>query len=110
MTEPPLAGSWQCIVSNPPYVRETEKALMHANVLQYEPAAALFVPDADALRFYEALGRHAAVALSADGVLWAEINEALAAELVALYRGMGFTSVDILNDFRDKPRFVRARR
>lgn len=109
LADAPPAGPWHVIVSNPPYVRESEKALMRGNVLCYEPASALFVPDADPLRFYEALGRIARETLADDGVLWAEINEALSDGLTALYRDMGFQTVDILRDFRDKPRFVRAR-
>ncbi|MDE7150099.1 MAG: peptide chain release factor N(5)-glutamine methyltransferase [Bacteroidales bacterium] len=110
LADAPLAGPWHVIVSNPPYVRESEKALMRGNVLHYEPASALFVPDADPLRFYETLGRIARNTLAEDGVLWAEINEALPDELTALYRGLGFSAVEIRRDFRDKPRFVRVRR
>ena len=110
LAETPLPGPWDIIVSNPPYMRESEKALMHENVLQHEPASALFVPDDDALRFYEALGRGALAGLTENGVLWAEINEALPDALTTLYRGLGFATVEIHKDFRDKPRFVRVRR
>ena len=110
LSDAPLQGPWQLIISNPPYVMESEKALMRPNVLQYEPALALFVPDHDALRFYETLGRAALATLVADGVLWAEINEAQADALTALYRQMGFSSVEIHRDFRDRPRFVRVQK
>lgn len=110
LAEAPLPGPWNILVSNPPYVRESEKALMRDNVLNYEPASALFVPDDDALRFYAALGRIAREVLADGGVLWAEINEALPDELTALYRRQGFSSIDIREDFRGKPRFVRVRR
>ena len=110
LADTPPAGPWHVLVSNPPYVRESEKALMRDNVLRYEPASALFVPDTDPLRFYGALGRIARETLAEDGVLWAEINEALPDELTALYRGLGFSTVEIMRDFRDKPRFVRVRR
>lgn len=110
LSDVPLQGPWQLIISNPPYVMESEKALMRPNVLQYEPAPALFVPDHDALRFYEALGRAALATLAADGVLWAEINESQADALTALYRQMGFSSVEIHRDFRDRPRFVRVQK
>lgn len=110
LTDAPLAGPWHVLVSNPPYVRESEKALMRGNVLHYEPASALFVPDADPLRFYGALGRIARDTLAEDGVLWAEINEAMGNELTVLYRDLGFSTVEIYRDFRDKARFVRVRR
>lgn len=110
LADTPLPGPWDVIVSNPPYVRESEKALMRDNVLQYEPASALFVPDDDSLRFYAALGRIAREALADGGVLWAEINEALPKEVRALYRHQGFSAIDIREDFRGKPRFVRVRR
>lgn len=110
LSDAPVQGPWQLIISNPPYVMESEKALMRPNVLQYEPALALFVPDHDALRFYEALGRAALATLAADGVLWAEINEAQADALSALYHRMGFSSVEIHRDFRDRPRFVRVQK
>ncbi len=110
LTDAPLKGPWQLIVSNPPYVTESEKALMRPNVLQYEPALALFVPDGDALRFYEALGRAALATLAHGGVLWAEINESQADALTSLYHRMGFSSVEIHRDFRNRPRFARVQK
>lgn len=110
LADAPLSGPWHVLVSNPPYVRESEKALMRGNVLRYEPASALFVPDDDPLRFYGTLGRIARETLAEGGVLWAEINEALSDELTALYRGLGFSTVEIRRDFRDKVRFVHVRR
>lgn len=109
LADTPLPGPWDVIVSNPPYVRESEKALMRDNVLHYEPASALFVPDDDALRFYAALGCIARTELADGGVLWAEINEALPEEVMGLYRRQGFSSIDIREDFRGRPRFVRVR-
>ena len=100
-------GRYGMIVSNPPYVRESERAMMAANVLDYDPAMALFVPDDDPLRFYRAIGAFAAGHLAPQGLLALEINEALAAETCALLQSQGF-STEVHEDFRGKPRMVTA--
>lgn len=102
-----LNGRFGLIVSNPPYVRESERAAMAANVLDYDPAMALFVPDDDPLRFYRAIGAFAAGHLAPQGLLALEINEALAAETCALLQSQGF-STEVREDFRGKPRMVTA--
>ena len=102
-----LNGRYGLIVSNPPYVRESERAMMAANVLDYDPAMALFVPDDDPLRFYRAIGAFAAGHLAPQGLLALEINEALAAETCALLQSQGF-STEVHEDFRGKPRMVTA--
>ena len=83
----PPAGlpKFDLIVSNPPYVRESERALMRPNVLDYEPAEALFVPDDDPLRFYAAIRRWAGTLLAPGGEIWLEINESLGPETAALF-------------------------
>ena len=83
----PPAGlpKFDLIVSNPPYVRESERAAMRPNVLDYEPAEALFVPDDDPLRFYAAIRRWADTLLAPGGEIWLEINEALGPETAALF-------------------------
>ena len=103
----PPAGlpQFDVIVSNPPYVRESEKAAMRDNVLKWEPALALFVPDDDPLMFYRALAVWADALLKPRGVLWMEVNEALAHETAALFPG-----AEVIKDFNDKDRFVRVRR
>ncbi len=95
------------IVSNPPYVLERERAQMRPNVLDWEPAEALFVPDDDPLRFYRALARWAQRFLRPDGAGLVEINETLGAETAAVFRDAGFKNVQILLDFARKDRFVR---
>ena len=100
-------GRYGLIVSNPPYVRESERAMMAANVLDYDPAMALFVPDDAPLRFYRAIGAFAAGHLAPQGLLALEINEALAAETCALLQSQGF-STEVHEDFRGKPRMVTA--
>ena len=99
-------GPFDLIVSNPPYVRESERALMRPNVLEHEPPMALFVPDDDPLRFYRAIARWAQRFLRPGGVGIVEINEALGEETAAVYRDAGFENVKILPDFYKKTRFV----
>lgn len=100
-------GSYGLIVSNPPYVMEKERAQMQPNVLDYDPALALFVPDDDPLRFYKAIAAIAKEHLATDGLLVVEINEDLAEETAALFRACGF-SPTIHDDFRGKHRWIAA--
>ncbi len=97
------------IVSNPPYVRLSERAAMQRNVLDYEPGLALFVPDDDPLRFYRAIAALAEHRLAPDGLLAIEINEALADDTCALLRQHGFNP-QVHKDFRDRNRFITATR
>jgi release factor glutamine methyltransferase len=96
------------LVSNPPYVRASERAAMRENVLAWEPATALFVPDADPLLFYKRLAELARVLLRPGGAVYLEINEALGAETAALFPVGAFEGVQVLDDFFGRPRFVRA--
>lgn len=92
------------VVSNPPYIRESEKAAMERNVLDYEPSLALFVPDENPLLFYRQILTLAKPQLSSDGAIWFEINEAMAEAMTDLCHIMGFTSV-IKDDYKEKRRF-----
>lgn len=98
-------GKFDLIVSNPPYVRNSEKAQMHGNVLEYEPHIALFVDDDDPLRFYRYIAEIARGFLSPDGLLMVEINEAFGPETMKLFSGSGFEE-SLLKDFNGKDRFV----
>ncbi len=100
-------GPFDLIVSNPPYVLERERALMRPNVLDWEPALALFVPDDDPLLFYRAVARWAQRFLRPGGVGLVEINEALGPETADVFREAGFKNVQNLPDFYKKMRFVR---
>ena len=100
-------STYQLIISNPPYVREGEKASMQRNVLDYDPAMALFVSDEDPLRFYEAIARIATQSLAPQGLMVVEINESLADETSALLREHGFCST-VHDDFRGRPRWISA--
>ena len=103
-------GTLDVLVSNPPYVRESERAGMRENVLAWEPATALFVPDEDPLLFYRRLAEIGAQLLAADGVAYLEINEALGAETAELFAAQGFAEVRVVADMFGKPRVVRAAR
>ncbi|MCI1188593.1 peptide chain release factor N(5)-glutamine methyltransferase [Hymenobacter sp. DH14] len=103
-------GALDVLVSNPPYVRESERAEMRENVLAWEPATALFVPDEDPLLFYRRLAEIGAQLLAADGVAYLEINEALGAETAALFTAQGFADVRVVADMFGRPRMVRAAR
>lgn len=104
------AFCFDIVVSNPPYVTESEKEFMKRNVLDYEPHIALFVPDADPLRFYRAIALQSVRTLIHHGWLWFEINEAFGSDVVNLLKSIGFVHVELINDFRGKPRFVKAQK
>ena len=99
-------GNFDIFLSNPPYVRESEKALMSRNVLDWEPGLALFVPDGDPLRFYRAEAALAARLLSPGGFGLVEINEAYGREVAGLFRDAGFRDPEVLKDLSGRDRFV----
>ena len=96
------------VVSNPPYVCDSERAAMEANVLDWEPETALFVSDDDPLRFYRHILALAKNQLNPNGQIWFEINERMGEEMLSLCREMGFPEAEILEDFAGKPRVCRA--
>ncbi|MTK53707.1 peptide chain release factor N(5)-glutamine methyltransferase [Paludibacter sp.] len=96
------------IVSNPPYVLENEKSAMQSNVLDFEPSMALFVPDANPLLFYEAIGKIALSRLKSEGSLYVEINRDKGKETVELFRQMGFGFVELRTDLFGNARMVKA--
>jgi release factor glutamine methyltransferase len=103
-----LNQSVDLVVSNPPYVCSSERAAMEANVLDWEPENALFVPDDDPLLFYRQILRLAKNQLTPDGQVWFEINERMGEAMEGACHEMGFTEAEILEDFAGKPRFCRA--
>ncbi|MBT2558806.1 peptide chain release factor N(5)-glutamine methyltransferase [Hymenobacter sp. ISL-91] len=105
---PQLPAPLNVLVSNPPYVLENERPLMRPNVLTYEPATALFVPDHNPLLFYRRIAQLGQELLAAGGVLYFEINEQFATETEALLRGLGYTAVESYEDIFGRPRLVRA--
>ncbi len=105
---PALPPDLHLIVSNPPYVREAEKAAMQPNVLRYEPPLALFVPDEEPLRFYAAIASQARHSLRAGGHVHFEINEALGDEARTCLEDAGFEGVQIGHDLSGKARFAHG--
>jgi len=96
------------IVSNPPYVRNSEKQQMQKNVLNYEPALALFVPDEDPLKFYLAISEFSLNHLKPGGSLYLEINEAIATETAHLLESVRFSEIVIKKDIHDRDRMIKA--
>jgi len=103
-------GDFDIIVSNPPYVKQSEESTMNKNVLDHEPNLALFVPDGNALIFYEAIATFAQEHLSKNGIIYLEINEALGQPVSELYKRAGFTDVQVKKDMQGKDRMVRVKK
>lgn len=97
------------IVSNPPYVPESDRAAMHPNVRDHEPAVALFVPDDDRIRFYRAIAQAGRQMLAPGGRLWFEIYEHAADEVARMLGDERYTDITVLRDLFDKPRMVCSR-
>ena len=104
------ADTWDFIVSNPPYVLDQEKNEMSSNVLDFEPHVALFVPDHEPLKFYQALGDFAWSRLNPGGWLAVEINRAYGLETEKLFRQIGFSTTELHQDFHGNDRFVLAQK
>ena len=105
-----LKNKYDVMVSNPPYVRQLEKKAMNANVLDYEPGLALFVPNEDPLLFYRKIARLAMVSLQTRGWLYFEINEYLSKEMDFLLKDIGFANIEIKKDFREVPRMIKCQK
>jgi release factor glutamine methyltransferase len=99
--------TFDVIVSNPPYVPEKDKATMQPNVLNYEPAVALFVPDNDSLIFYKAIAQFGKSHLLAGGAIYLEIHENLGSNMCDLFNKMGYKTI-IKKDMQGKDRMVKA--
>jgi release factor glutamine methyltransferase len=95
------------IVSNPPYIPETDKEEMRLNVLNYEPGTALFVPDSDVLVFYKAIADFGKKHLNRNGVIYAEINESLGEATASMFQLNGY-NVEIKKDIQGKDRMIKA--
>lgn len=99
-------NNYDIIVSNPPYVRESEKTQMHENVLNYEPQTALFVDDSDPLIFYRKIAEFAKAYLNDRGHLFFEINENLDKEMHDMLNGLGFREIELKSDINGKKRMI----
>ena len=103
-----MEEKYDIIVSNPPYVRESEKAAMNNNVLKYEPEIALFVTDEDPLIFYRHIASLASRSLKTNGMLYFEINQYLGAALCKILEELGFKDIELRKDMYGADRMIRA--
>ena len=103
-------GEFDIIVSNPPYIPQSDIVDMRKNVVDFEPHTALFVPDDDILKFYRATAENALRMLRADGSLWFEIYERAGAAICAMLSEKGFSYNEIIEDANAKPRMIWSRR
>lgn len=107
----PLADSeFDAIISNPPYVLDSERAEMDSRVADREPASALFVPDSEPLLFYAPIARYAAKSLAAGGYLFFEINPLCATRLEQMLQSEGFENVAITPDYKGNLRYASAQK
>lgn len=107
---PEMNYHFDAIVSNPPYVTETESKDMEPNVLNWEPHTALFVPDSDPLIFYRRIGCLGMQMLKEGGQLFFEINRAFGDQMLNLLMDMGYHNVRLLKDISGNDRFIIAKR
>ena len=103
-------ASYDIIVSNPPYVTETEKTEMEANVLDWEPELALFVPDEDPLRFYRRIAELGRELLRPGGKLYFEINQAYGQDMIRMIEMNQYRDVRVIKDIFGKDRILTANR
>lgn len=103
-------GEFDIIVSNPPYIPQSDIVDMRKNVVDFEPHTALFVPDDDILKFYRATAENALRMLRADGSLWFEIYERAGEAICAMLSEKGFSYNEIIEDANAKPRMIWSRR
>lgn len=99
-------GEYDLILSNPPYIMESQKSQMRVNVLNFEPSTALFVKDEDPLEFYRSIARLSSELLAQEGKGMTEINELLGPETAKVFSDAGFPKTEVIKDFYDKNRFV----
>jgi release factor glutamine methyltransferase len=105
----PGLGTFDIIVSNPPYITEQEQASMQTHVLEQEPHAALFVTDGDPQQFYRKIAHFAGTHLQTGGAVFLELNQYFAADTKALYSAAGWQA-DLLRDLNDNDRMLRCTR
>lgn len=104
----PIQCKWDIIVSNPPYICDSERKDMEANVLEHEPATALFVPDADPLLFYKAIADYGKETLSQNGHLLFECNTRYAQATAEMMQEVGYEETEVADDCFGKPRFAEG--
>ena len=104
----PIQCKWDIIVSNPPYICDSERKDMEANVLEHEPATALFVPDADPLLFNKAIADYGKETLSQNGHLLFECNSRYAQATAEMMQEVGYEETEVADDCFGKPRFAEG--
>jgi release factor glutamine methyltransferase len=107
---PEEIGKAGIIVSNPPYVRNSEKLLMNKNVLDFEPHLALFVTDSDPLIYYDTILKLAEKVLLPGGGLYFEINEMMGKSMFQLLESFNYSGIEIVADLNNKERIIKARK
>ena len=106
----PDEARYDVIVSNPPYIAEKEKVDMEANVLDWEPSIALFVPDEDPLLFYRKIAQLGCSMLMEGGALYFEINRAYGQETIQMLEAMGYKDIELRKDSWGNDRMMKAER
>lgn len=107
-TSPVIQEQYDIIVSNPPYITEKEKVDMDANVLEWEPGLALFVPDDDPLLFYRRIAELGVCMLSPSGKLYFEINRDYGDETIRMLEGLGYQQIELRKDLSGNDRMIKA--
>jgi release factor glutamine methyltransferase len=103
-------NTFDCIVSNPPYIPISESGNIAANVVDFEPSIALFVPEDNPLLFYHAIVDKSMYLLNNDGFLFFEIHELYSSEVLSLLEKKGFINIELRKDLQGKPRMVKAKK
>ena len=106
----PEGNLYDVIVSNPPYITNKEKADMEANVLDWEPSLALFVPDGDPLLFYRKIAQLGCDMLKEGGSLYFEINRAYGEETILMLKELGYARIELKKDSWGNDRMIKAKR
>lgn len=103
-------NSFDCWISNPPYIPESDKLKMHVNVLDFEPGMALFVANDNALIFYRKIAEQAIRYLKENGFLFFEIHEELADQTISVLKEYDFVNIELRKDLQGKDRMIRAQK
>ena len=105
-----LGQGYQAIISNPPYIPQSHKKILHKNVIDYEPSAALFVPDENPLLFYERIALLGRELLADNGILFLETHEDYHTELESLLLQLHYQNIEKLKDLNGKNRFITCKK